>query len=242
MIPMQGQMATSLHSCGNQIMGCPCGCRKHPFIEQRLQNGGLHGLLVQLAGESKCGNNIYPNFRHITPDELAVLNGMLPGCDWGSHPMWVGTDGFAFTISMGRSMCNATSYMRTLDLGEPCEPEVTLLKLMGNLLRTRDEVFGEQSRATAIAFSHMIHAMSFTQGKTHELTVDGTNPEESKVNQHAMHDHRTAQVPDETPCQDNANPDIQAERQIPEATGALTIKQVPQASASETSESRLLMV
>ena len=64
-------------------MGCPCGCRKYPFTEQRLQSGGLHGLLIPLLGESRCGNNIYPNFRHISPDELALLNGMYPGCDWG---------------------------------------------------------------------------------------------------------------------------------------------------------------
>ena len=29
LIPWKGQMKTSLHSCGNQLSGCPCGCRAY---------------------------------------------------------------------------------------------------------------------------------------------------------------------------------------------------------------------
>ena len=43
-IPWKGQMKTSLHSCGNQLSGCPCGCRKFPFTESRLAQGRLNGL------------------------------------------------------------------------------------------------------------------------------------------------------------------------------------------------------
>ena len=31
-IPWRGQMQTSLHSCGNQLSACPCGCRKLPIL------------------------------------------------------------------------------------------------------------------------------------------------------------------------------------------------------------------
>eukprot|EP00438_Fugacium_kawagutii_P006940 Skav203606 [mRNA] locus=scaffold935:358599:363133:+ [translate_table: standard] len=37
------QMQTSLHSCGNQLTGCPCGCRQFPFTEARLATGQSWG-------------------------------------------------------------------------------------------------------------------------------------------------------------------------------------------------------
>ena len=148
MVKWRGQMATSLHSCGNQLMACPCGCRRFPFTEQRLNSGGLHGLLIRLVGASKCGTNVYPNFRHISPDELALLHGMYPGCDWGAQsrlalcalgqlasPLqsaWIG----AFV------MCH---FHERLGLSQPSQPEVVLLRLMGQLLKARDETFGDQT-------------------------------------------------------------------------------------------------
>ena len=162
MVPWKGQMATSLHSCGNQLMGCPCGCRKYPFTEQRLNSGGLHGLLIRLFGESRCGNNVYPNFRHISPDELAFLNGMYPGCSWGpqtrlalcalgqlASPLqsaWIGA-------------CMMTHLHQLLALPEPSKPETVLLRLMRNLLKARDEVFGEQTTVECRSFQFMIDHM-----------------------------------------------------------------------------------
>eukprot|EP00435_Cladocopium_sp_Y103_P057264 s169_g19.t1 len=171
MIPWRGQMATSLHSCGNQLMGCPCGCRAYPFTEKRLQQGGLHGLLVMLPGESRCGNNVYPNFRHITPDELAFLNGMFPGCNWGpqcrmalcalgqlASPLqsaWVGA-------------CVMQHIHQILGASPPNKPEVVLLRLMGELLKARDETFGKPTTPDCISFSNMVFSMSFTQTIDHQ--------------------------------------------------------------------------
>lgn len=84
-VPWAGQMATSLHSIANQLMACPCGCRAFAFTDKRLSQGGLHSLLIRLAGQAKCGTNVYVRHRYIHPDELALLNGMLPGLPWGCH-------------------------------------------------------------------------------------------------------------------------------------------------------------
>ena len=236
MIPMQGQMATSLHSCGNQLMGCPCGCRQHPFTEQRLQSGGLHGLLVQLAGESKCGNNVYPNFRHITPDELALLNGMYPGCNWGpfSKLALCGLGQMASPLqSAWMGACAMQHIMKTLDLGEASKPEVVLLKLMGNLLNSRDEVFGPQSGATARAFSNMIHAMSFTQSKIHELSEKISNHEETKEHEHAMYGHHAAQVHDDAHRQSGDRTTVQPSHPTPAEAGKHMSIQAGQELASE---------
>jgi hypothetical protein len=86
-IKWNGQMATALHSCGSQLGPCPCGCRLHAFTEERLTKGGLQGLLVRLAGFAKCGHILYPSYRHVHPDELALLNGMLPGYEWENPKM-----------------------------------------------------------------------------------------------------------------------------------------------------------
>ena len=40
-VPWGGKMATALHSCGNQLGSCPCGCRTHPFTESRLAIKGV---------------------------------------------------------------------------------------------------------------------------------------------------------------------------------------------------------
>eukprot|EP00435_Cladocopium_sp_Y103_P008923 s91_g2.t1 len=177
MVPWNGQMATSLHSCGNQLGACPCGCRKYPFTDRRLQTGGLHGLLIQLPGESKCGTNVYPNFRHITPDELALFNGMFPGCQWGSSPrmalcalgqlasplqaVWIGA-------------CAMQHVFSVFDLGETTKPEFALQKLMGNLLQARDECFGIQNSAKCRSFAKLVFTGTFiSAGPIPSLTLVG---------------------------------------------------------------------
>eukprot|EP00435_Cladocopium_sp_Y103_P043937 s1625_g12.t1 len=178
MVPWNGQMATSLHSCGNQLGACPCGCRKFPFTDKRLQTGGLHGLLIQLPGVSNCGPNVYPNFRHITPDELALFNGMFPGCQWGPSPrmalcalgqlasplqaVWIGS-------------CAMQHVFSVFDLGETTKPEVALQRLMGNLLRARDECFGIQNSPRCQSFAKLVFTGTFMlAGPAPTLTlVDG---------------------------------------------------------------------
>ena len=165
MVQWRGQMATSLHSCGNQLMGCPCGCRKYPFTEQRLQSGGLHGLLIPLLGESRCGNNIYPNFRHISPDELALLNGMYPGCDWGpqSRMALCALGQLASPLQSAWIGAAVMKHIQTfLEVEESCQPERVLLNMMANLLKARDETFGEPNSVECRRFQQMISQKSFT--------------------------------------------------------------------------------
>ena len=157
----QGQMSTSLHSCGNQLMGCPCGCRQYAFTDQRLQQGGLHGLLIKLEGFSQCGQKIYPNHRHISPDELALLNGMFPGIDWGVHAKmtlcalgqmaspiqacWIGA------ITMKHLHAFFGSH-------DPHAPTTVLNQLLLNLLRARDATFGSQHGPNCRAFASFLES------------------------------------------------------------------------------------
>jgi hypothetical protein len=60
--------ATFLHSYGNALMGCPCGCRSSSFSLTSLRTKGLRGCFVQ----SRMHHN--PHFLH--PANLGLLLGM----------------------------------------------------------------------------------------------------------------------------------------------------------------------
>ena len=75
-------LATALHGWGNQLQGCPCGCRKHSLDHNRLRAKGLFGALVVLEGclESVDGPRV--RCRHVHPFELSVLAGAIPNKEW----------------------------------------------------------------------------------------------------------------------------------------------------------------
>ena len=77
---------TCLHSCGSQLSKCPCGCRSSAFTAKRLEEKGLHGILVPLGGLLQHTNgDTYPRVRHVHPWELSLLNGLPPNWDWSSN-------------------------------------------------------------------------------------------------------------------------------------------------------------
>ena len=79
-------LPTALHGWGNQLQGCPCGCRDYPMSEQRLQSRGLFAALFQVAGEYETYSWRLPCSRHIHPKELSCLHGMLVDLDWSYNP------------------------------------------------------------------------------------------------------------------------------------------------------------
>lgn len=76
-------LATALHGWGNQLQGCPCGCRKHPMDHSRLQRKGLFGALIIMEGQLECTAGPRLRSRHIHPWELSVLTGCPPNKNWG---------------------------------------------------------------------------------------------------------------------------------------------------------------
>ena len=67
-LDMRGKVATLLHSYGNAMRGCPCGCRRYPFSS--VLQKGLRGCYVH---SSRTGA---PRFLH--PEEMALLLGVDP--------------------------------------------------------------------------------------------------------------------------------------------------------------------
>ena len=75
-------MPTSLHSTACQVYPCPCGCRKQPFTDARLDQS-LLAVITPCHGE---GFQLGSKYRHLAPAELALLNGLTPRGPWGAHP------------------------------------------------------------------------------------------------------------------------------------------------------------
>ena len=65
---------TALHSWGNVLRPCPCGCRPQAFPREVLLGTGLRGVGVPSAKDRAV--------RHLHPQEAGLLNGLLP-----SHPL-----------------------------------------------------------------------------------------------------------------------------------------------------------
>ena len=60
--------STFLHSYGNALLPCPCGCRLRPFSSRTLLDKGLRGCFVQSA--------VHQNPRYLHPRELGLLLGL----------------------------------------------------------------------------------------------------------------------------------------------------------------------
>ena len=164
-LAIHSQMPTSLHSCGNQLSGCPCLCRKYPFSNDRLMNGGLHGLLVRLVGEKRASYATFPRYRHIHPSELALFNGMCPNHPW-KDDIKLSLAGLGQLASPLQSCWIGSSIRKHLSLmfrsdPESPSPEVSLSELMAHLLKQRDQVFGPQTGANARAFQIMVDSRKF---------------------------------------------------------------------------------
>eukprot|EP00438_Fugacium_kawagutii_P013014 Skav219674 [mRNA] locus=scaffold3149:156736:166299:+ [translate_table: standard] len=165
------QMQTAM-----QLTGCPCGCRQFPFSEARISKGGLHGILVPIEGETTAGSYTYPNHRHVHPDELALLNGLLAGQPWGqplklvlcaigqlASPMqalWVGTHVIKLLASKNMHPCPDHT------------PDETMLNYMSKLLCSRDAVFGPPTGTNSKLFQQMVDSRIFAMQESAPATSE----------------------------------------------------------------------
>lgn len=164
-VAWNSQMPTSLHSCGCQLSGCPCGCRNFPFTEARLAKGGLHGLLIRLQGSAKCGTNVYPRFRHIHPAELALLNGMLLNMPWGTNTKMALCALGQLASPIQSTWMGSLLMQKIQQIGgeDVIDPYINLSQWMQKLLTSRDEHFGAPKNPNAVLFKAMVEANTFTQ-------------------------------------------------------------------------------
>ena len=81
-IDLNKPLATALHGWGNQLMGCPCGCRSSPLSIARLKEKGLWGALLPMPSTMQVQGQTVTACRHIHPWELAILTGCDAERNW----------------------------------------------------------------------------------------------------------------------------------------------------------------
>ena len=77
-------MPTSLHSAGNQMYPCQCGCRG-ALSEARLSQDGLHATLIPMEGCTKHLGKMMPHARYLHPQEMFLLNAGDPTHNFGDN-------------------------------------------------------------------------------------------------------------------------------------------------------------
>ena len=82
LVNFRAPLQTALHSWGNQVLPCPCGCRGVPFSQARLSKG----ICAALIQGHPCPDSGAPNFRHMSAREVALLNGLSPLTWCGAEP------------------------------------------------------------------------------------------------------------------------------------------------------------
>ena len=162
LIQWKCQSKTCLHSCGNQLTGCPCGCRQYPFQDERLQSGGIHGHLVQLKSSIETSDGIMGACRHVHPVELALLNGVSPAKNFGQdlklalcaigqlaspiQSAWLGS--YILRHFQGKNWLNK----------EVMSPKFVLFKTLEGLLKDRDLIFGNPIKPNTKNFEKILRA------------------------------------------------------------------------------------
>ena len=96
MLNGKSQLPTCLHSAGNQLYPCRCGCHKG-FSLQRLQSKGLYGTLIGLHNGEIHNGIFMEHCRYLHPDEMLALHG-------GMVPYWWGPDLRLALAAVGQSV------------------------------------------------------------------------------------------------------------------------------------------
>ena len=92
-----GKLPTLLHSAGNALYTCACGCRA-ALSESRLKSRGLVGVLVPLGTTQVHMNIEMEHCRYLHPQEMWCLMGGLPGVPFG-HNMRLAMCGIGQCVS-----------------------------------------------------------------------------------------------------------------------------------------------
>eukprot|EP00438_Fugacium_kawagutii_P024285 Skav230442 [mRNA] locus=scaffold3496:46177:55671:- [translate_table: standard] len=80
-LSLDGVLPTCLHSAGNQMYRCACGCRPALHI-RRLEEKGLIGTLIPMDEWVPHGHSQLRKARYLHPAEMMLMNGGLPTVNW----------------------------------------------------------------------------------------------------------------------------------------------------------------
>ena len=126
MLPLDGVCPTFVHSCGSQVLACPCACRP-PFSDETLHKRGVFGILIPCEGSIEVDGDMKPGMRHPHPLEVAILSGCQLPSDLQPFPLRLWLSALGQMASPLQSVWIASQLRRHLEVRiggfEPCNPE-----------------------------------------------------------------------------------------------------------------------
>lgn len=129
------QLPTLLHSAGNQMYTCACGCRA-ALSEARLKQRGLVGTLIRLG---TCQTHMHQNMEHaryLHPLEMWVLMGGSPKVSMG-HNLRLAMSGIGQAVSPLMGLWIFAHIRTCLDRTferPPCQPMRVISKYMEQVI------------------------------------------------------------------------------------------------------------
>eukprot|EP00438_Fugacium_kawagutii_P006883 Skav204952 [mRNA] locus=scaffold3104:103375:107907:- [translate_table: standard] len=140
-------LPTVLHSAGNQMTPCACGCRPALSLN-RLHERGLVGTLVPLGTYRQRGHEQMQESRYLHPSEMLLLNGGSPTVDWQGK-MRLGLAAVGQCVSPMVGLWIAVNLKNFLDQfvmsNQRADPSAVLEAFKQKLLDDRKMIWPQQS-------------------------------------------------------------------------------------------------
>ena len=126
------KLPTLLHSAGNQLYTCACGCRA-ALSDKRLSQRGLIGTLLKLGTSQVHMHVCMEHARYLHPIEMWALMGGMPNISMG-HNLRLAMSGVGQAVAPIMGLWIFAQVKRCLDLTpelpNPCEPSKVLQTYM----------------------------------------------------------------------------------------------------------------
>ena len=118
------KLPTLLHSAGNQLYTCACGCRA-ALSDKRLSQRGLIGTLLKLGTSQVHMHVCMEHARYLHPIEMWALMGGMPNISMG-HNLRLAMSGVGQAVAPIMGLWIFAQVKRcldlTLELPNPCDP------------------------------------------------------------------------------------------------------------------------
>lgn len=172
---MDATLPTTLHSIGNQLYACACGCRPALSLE-RLAARGLFGVLIPLAKTFIHENMGRRDCRYPHPKELMLLNGGPPDLDFGSnHKLAMSGIGQCVSPLQGLWVLAGVVQHCHAFLGvAPLDPVSLLESFMAKILTQRDAIWPVEipMAQEEVVDPLLVKVAWYGEAESHEIKID----------------------------------------------------------------------
>ena len=179
-------MSTATRSWGPQVLACLCHCRNQGFSQERIDCKGLYAVLIPLETEEILGLQKIQGMRHPHPQEVALMNGLVPSHVQPSSdtPLRLDLAGVGQLASPLQGAWVLANMICQTVQQQLHEADISCRHVMANmcrlLLQERDTISADEGQTKLMKVSHRrLHPMHLL---SHEaFATDGHTPNHTTV-------------------------------------------------------------